>query len=345
MEVKYIPILRWKTGEKNCLERLSENTAKKTIPFIEVSPPSDSTSEEDAQKKLQKLINSFNTSWNNKPFYLYLSQDWYINIDSTDQIFEIFDNIYTGINHPEAIPAFDISDEVNISNAKNLIKKNGICLRVSGNDFEGLDKMLDKYVDSSWISPENTDLLLDLKYIGKEIYPHKAALTTAISDIPNIANYRRIIVASCSFPADISGIPSNTIEEIVRHEVSIHDLCLKLQKTFSFNYVYSDYGPMNLNEVAFVLGMSPKFKIKYTTPDKYLVIKGLTVKKGGLDLPNIIPCCKQLVKHTEFSGANFSYGDKIISDIANGTSGKGGNLTNWVEYNFNHHITLIVLWV
>lgn len=45
MFTKYVPILRWKSGEKNCLENLSPNVFGNIIPFIEVSPPSDSNNE------------------------------------------------------------------------------------------------------------------------------------------------------------------------------------------------------------------------------------------------------------------------------------------------------------
>jgi len=106
--------------------------------------------------------------------------------------------------------------------------------------------------------------------------------------------------------------------------------------------VYADYGPMNLSEVTFFPYMVPNFKIKYSTSDKYLVVKGLSLKKGGLELANVATSCRLLVEHPQFSGENFSYGDNIIATIANGTNTKSGNLTNWVAYSFNHHITLIV---
>lgn len=342
MKIKYVPILRWKIGEKNCLENLTTNVASQIIPFIEVSPPSDSSNDEDAEKKLVKLFSSFNTSWEDKPFYLFLSEDWFSNADSIHQISEIYEDFYRGINHPKAIPAFDIIDEINIRNVTNLSKTNGVCLRISGNNFETLGQTLNDYVTNALITPQSTDLLIDLKYIDEETYPKKAVLTTAISDIANITDYRRVIIASCSFPKDISDLPSYVINEFKRHEVTIHEISTKLQTAFDFNYVYADYGPMNLNEVTFVLGMSPKFKIKYTTKDKYLIIKGDSLKRGGLDLPNVSSCCMQLVNHQQYSGANFSYGDKVISDTANGTNIKGGNLTSWVGYSFNHHITLIV---
>lgn len=344
MSIKYTPILRWKTGEKNCLVNLSSAVSSQIIPFVEVSPPTVSPTDDEAtfEKKLAKLFCSFNTVWENKPFYLYLSDNWYTDTDSPEQVTEIYEDIFKRIDHSGTIPAFDITDEINISNAPNLTKTNGICLRIRGNSFESLSQSLQNYIDNLWIIPQNTDLLLDLTYIDEDIYPKKAALTTVISDIPNISDYRRIIIASCSFPKDISNLRSDAVNEFKRHEATIHKISLDLQNKFSFNYVYADYGPMNLNEVAFVLGMVPNFKIKYSTIDKYLIVKGFSLKKGGLDLSNVVAACNQLVSHSQFSGETFSYGDKIIATTANGTNTKSGNLTNWVGYSFNHHITLII---
>lgn len=344
MSIKYIPILRWKAGEKNCLENLSSDVSSQIVPFVEVSPPTVSPNDDEAaaEKKLTKLFSSFNTSWENKPFYLYLSDSWYTDADSPEQISEIYEDLFRGINHSKAIPAFDITDEINISNTVALTASNGVCLRVSGNSFELLSQSLSDYVEKSWITPQNTDLLIDLKYIDEDIYPKKAVLTTAISDIPNISDYRRIIIASCSFPKDVSNLRSDVVNEFKRHEVSIHKISLDLESKFGFNYVYADYGSMNLNETAFAPYMVPNFKIKYSTADKYLVVKGLSLKKGGLELANVMAGCRLLVDHPQFSGENFSYGDKIIATTANGTYTKSGNLTNWVGYSFNHHITLIV---
>ena len=343
MSITYTPILRWKTGEKTCLENLTPDVSSKIIPFVEVSPPADSSADEEtAEKKLSKLISSFSISWENKPFYLYLSNDWYTNADSHNDISDIYEDLFQNINHPKAIPAFDITDEINISNIANLTTTNGVCLRISGDDFELLNQYLKNYVESSWITPQSTDLLIDLKYIDEEIYPKKTVFTTAISNISNIGCYRRIIIASCSFPKDISTIHSDIVNEFKRYETAIHEISLDLKSKFSFNYVYADYGPMNLSEITFARYMVPNFKIKYSTSDKYLVAKGLSLKKGGLELANVATSCRLLVEHPQFSGESFSYGDNIIATIANGTNTKSGNLTNWVAYSFNHHITLIV---
>lgn len=341
MNKRYVPILRWKSGEKTCLERLTEEISNQITPFVEVPTPSDSQTEEAAEKKYNKLLTSFNEIWAEKPFYLYLTDDWYDNLDSTEQITNIYKNFFDSIKHPLAIPSFNVSDELNIENISKLSPDFRVCLRISGNEFEYLSSTLDYYIRNGWIVPQKTDLLFDLKYIDEDIYPKKAALTTAIADVTNISEYNSIIISSCSFPKEISSLKTDMVSEFPRYENKINDVAKKLQKAFLFNYIYSDYGPMNLNDTPFVIGMTPNFKIKYTTKDKYLVVKGISLKKGGLDLMNVAKCCKLIYKHADFSGEAFSYGDKVIADTANGIAIKSGNLTNWVGYSLNHHITLI----
>ncbi len=345
MKAKYTPILRWKTGERNCLENLAADISNNIMPFIEVALPAPAQDEDATKKKIEKLITTFNLSWERKPFYLYLSEDWYSEADSPSQIPEIYSDFFKRVNHPKAIPAFDITDMLNICAVPHLTTDNGICLRISGSNFEAIRDTLNGYVHNSWIIPETTDLLLDLRYVTDDTYPAKSALAAVVADIPNIATYRRIIIASCSFPKDVSNLLPDVVNEFTRHEVAIHAKALELQKTYGFNYVYADYGPMNLNDTAFVLGMIPNFKIKYTTCDKYLIVRGISLKKGGLDLNKVASCCMQLVSHPQYSGMNFSHGDRIISDTANGINIKSGNLTSWVGYSFNHHITLIVSWL
>lgn len=341
MQTKYVPILKWKAGEQNCLKKLSPTVSNAIIPFIEVSTPSESAKDEDAEKKYSKLIHSFNSILPEKPFYLYLTENWYNDLDDANKIPETYKIFLEDIDHPQAIPAFELTDELNISNAPNLRNENGICLRISINSFEHLGEILEQYRNNSWITPENTDLLIDLKYIDKEIYPKKAALATVLTDISDLTDYRNVIIASCSFPKDVSTLQSNIVNEFPRHENEMHNICLKLQQALSFHYIYSDYGPANLYDTPFIRGMIPNFKIKYSTPDKYLVVKGFSLKNGGLDFDNVSNCCKLLMTHPQYSGASFSYGDQVIADTADRKIKKSGNLTNWVGYSFNHHITLI----
>lgn len=57
MNIKYTPILRWKTGERKCLENLSPEISSQIIPFIEVAPPtvSSTTTDESAYEKNLKI--------------------------------------------------------------------------------------------------------------------------------------------------------------------------------------------------------------------------------------------------------------------------------------------------
>ena len=140
-----------------------------------------------------------------------------------------------------------------------------------------------------------------------------------------------------------TGLSKKKIYEYPRNEFIIHDTAKRLANKLGFTYSYSDYGPTDLSDTSFVIGMSPNFKIKYTGFDKYYYIKGIPVKKGGLDFSQVQRACKILYQNSSvFSGESFSWADKKIAEIAEASEEiQTGNLTTWVSYSFNHHITLI----
>lgn len=341
MNQNYVPILRWKTGEQNCLATLTPEVCDNILPFIELPTPTVSKTPEAAEKKYVKLINSFNKSWPDRPFFLYLLQEWYSDTNASISRFERYLKIYNEIKHPYAIPAFDISDKDSIIKAADICKKSGLCLRIRISDFEHLDTTLSLYIKQNQIIPELTYLLFDLECIPTENYPQREALNTALSKVANISAFKAVIISSCSFPKDISNAKTNAVTAYPRCEIQIHEKAHALQQQYSFRYLYSDYGPHNIFDTEYIPGMIPNFKIKYTTAKEYLVVKGFSTKKGGLDLSNVALACKALVNHSDFSGAVFSFGDKCIYDIASHILAKSGNLTTWVAYCFSHHITLI----
>lgn len=53
INIKYMPILRWKTGERKCFENLSPEISSQIIPFIGVASPtvSSTTTDESAYEK------------------------------------------------------------------------------------------------------------------------------------------------------------------------------------------------------------------------------------------------------------------------------------------------------
>jgi len=336
----YVPIMKWKRGEQGALFNLEESLKKSTIPLIEVPTH---------QKDIEKFSHEVDKIWGARPYYFYLSQEWYENIEDDDAddmeeaVLRIFSEHYATLDAKFAIPVFDLTNNHAIrtwpsSNSPRM------AIRITGNEFGLIDPELNHLLKDP-ARKNDTDLLLDLRIVdGDNIFAKQSVLKAALADIDNPADYRSIIIASNSFPSNFNGVEQEKLYEFGRNELEIHKTALRLAEKIGFNYVYSDYGPTDLSDTTFVIGMSPNFKIKYTGFDKYYFIKGIPIKRGGLDFAQVQKACKILyMNESVYMGDSFSWADSKIAEIANATEKvPTGNLTTWVAYSFNHHITFIV---
>ncbi len=332
MQKKYVPILRYKRGELDALLHLDEKVKDNIIPLIEI-PLS-------ALKSLSKKpINCF---WNDRPFFFYFSPEWYTDDDGEED--EQKNAVMLSMcNNIMGTPVIDLTylTSDNIQKWKNA-SQNGLCIWLRGNEFAAIEEQLNMLFGAGGLNRNNTDLLLDLQYCFSDSLLDKTyRLKAAFSDLDRASEYRSIIIASCSFPKQLPPMDNNKIYRFQRFETEIYTLALKLSNRFGFNYIYSDYGPNSLEDIQYIQGMSPNFKIKYTTLEHYVYIKGLQIKRGGLDIGNVRALCKILMDSGEFSGENYSWGDNKMYQLAQEVLNSPGNLTTWVSYAMNHHITLM----
>jgi len=339
MTINYVPILKWKRGEQNALSNLEDSVKKGIIPLLEVPLHS---------KDLNKFSIEVKKIWGNRPYYFYLSQGWYEDIDEDDpeeiekKVMRIFSDHYSNLDSKYAIPVFDLSNYYAIKTWPDDHSKR-MAIRITGNEFGLIDFELNAMMGED-VRKNMTDLILDLRTVETdEVFAKQSLMKAALSDLDSPEEYRSIIIASNSFPSSFNGVEIETLYEYPRNEFSIHDTAKKLANKLGFTYSYSDYGPTDLNDTTFVIGMSPNFKIKYTGFDKYYYIKGIPIKRGGLDFSQVQRACKILYQNSSvFSGESFSWADNKIAEIAKTTKEiPTGNLTTWVSYNFNHHITFI----
>jgi hypothetical protein len=85
---------------------------------------------------------------------------------------------------------------------------------------------------------------------------------------------------------------------------------------------------------------SPRVSLKYTQPSCWLTWIGGLVKHGASDDMHAV--CRDLISRDgEYSGPDFSAGDRVINETANEDIGPG-NATQWLQWCVNHHIEFTV---
>lgn len=334
MNRQYVPIIKCKMGEQKALLNLEEQVKNSIIPLIEIPLFSEAMTKRGTT--VEGLISSF---WESRKYFFSFTSDWYTDLEDFNDFIE--EKVKPLCNSGLAIPVIDLS-LVDFIKDWSEISRNGVAIRLRNNEFANIEDILNQLFEDGVLSRKQTHLIFDLQYVGEnDLFSKVSVLKAAFSDLDMASEFCSIVISSVSFPKQFPSIDAKKIYRFKRIETEIFATALKLSRRFSFNYVYSDYGPSDIEENAFVVGMSPNFKIKYTAFDDYLYIKGIPIKRGGLDIANVRELAKILVGCSDFSGEEYSWGDKNIYDIAQGVSASSGNLTTWVSYSMNHHITFI----
>lgn len=344
-----MPILKWKRGEQNALETLDAPIKESLTPLIEIAPI-DWDYELDQPKKtidehLRGIIDTFTRSWNSeRPFFLDML--W---IDPAERMEDgehpltyILQNAReNGIN---IVPVTDLRrDEAYQQEVRKALDegKLGLCFRLTDDDFEDLQTNIEHLLSIFEVSPPEIDLLIDYKYTNpSEKNKTYLFLTGLLNNIPYCLEWRNIILAGTSMPADLSEIDSNTIGEIERSEWIIWNRLLNNINKFERLPIFGDYviaNPEPFDADPRMIRMSAN--IRYTSGDRFIIFKGLQVRRYGSNQYHLL--ADQLVQHPEYRGPSFSAGDRYIYDVANNENGPG-NATKWREAGTSHHLTLVV---
>lgn len=354
MMQKYSPILNWKEGEQKTLAVIEEDVKNNIKPILILPLPNRERKKggktiikskdeilNEGEEKIKKALDS--SCWNERDYYFCLNENWYDFFDGSmfnADLFIRYLNCARSESNGKVTPIITLSNFVN--NYTLLCQyKDDICIRIHDDDYFQLQSDLSQLLDDKKLNSSNVDLLLDLGYVySPDLYSKILTLQTAIKNIGRPDEYRSIIVASCSMLQSFSKFNRFSLIPIDRNENKIHKEAKLLSSNF-FKYIYADYGPSLIETVEYIPGMKTNFKLKYTTENSYVCLYGNSMKKGGFSIQQASDCCKKLVTTSDFLGKSYSFGDKVIDDVATKTAPTGGSPTTWITNHFTHHITLI----
>lgn len=336
MKIQYVPILKWKKGEKLALSNLANTVKSNIIPLIELIEMSDYT----------EIIQDLKTYFPN-PIFLdttIASEDdveYLKNIITTaeDNDLKIYPVLYTN-----NIDLYDFS-----TGCKELCIRMEVPESIEGPNYKETFQSIDKFYSIN--KDIKINLLLDLGIISnlKEANDQYRDLKRILTEyLINKTFLNSIIICATSFPEDLSKIPAGGKASFKRFDYLIFKKIFEEFKSLSNKFIYSDYGVTKFtdSDIDFrLIGNNILPKLKYTTVDSYLVWKGKKnhiTKEFEISYYNL---AEDLIYSEFYSGKDFSFGDKDIYDRYQKAKAakinKCGGSTNWVTINANHHITLV----
>lgn len=344
----YVPILRWKRGEKIALRELYPNQKRNITPLIEFIPRnfvySDSNNNQiDLISTCERFTSDIGSYWGNQPIFVDFHN---INGMSVSNIVaqvlrESFNNaLNLNLN---LIPVTNLDMNISYQNViKNIVIRHNtkICLRIDYNNILRSDfqTRLNNLLNDLNLSPQEINLIIDYRIIddAPDIFSNIFSL------IPNILSWRTLTFASGAFPQDLSAFPPG------QHLIHRHDWIYWLNNMFhgasqripaysDFTIQYPIYfePPSNNN---------PSASIRYTHDEYWIIMRGEGLhNEGGPGYSQYPANAQLLMERLEFCGPGFSFGDDYIIGRGNDVNtSQTGNPETWVRAGINHHIAFVV---
>lgn len=347
---RYSPVLKIKMGEVRALAELREGIVDKVLPILEIprvlrdfSNDPVGVPKKSMSAHVVSVCGSLVKKLKGRHFFFDLgaAEDFFSK--NPDKVAEVFDYLRSEGVFP--IPLLRLEYEESLLEA--LVREIGsskFSFRIDFDEIEDFAKSvgaIEALVTRFSLAKSEGALLLDLGFVSTEL---RDRVGSAAEDfLANIQNggWGYVSCGGASMPQTTSGHPSHKISSIRREEFSL--FCELKQRLPESDFKFLDYGsshPIHTELDPRLMTMGGK--IRYTTEEAWLMVKGGSIKANGSEQYHKL--CKDLVALDEYSGSEFSWGDDYIDQCAKQKCGPG-NPTTWIAVSTNRHVTFVALQV
>ncbi len=348
-EIRYVPGLKWRQGEYQALWRLGDSAKDQLKPLITI-PPIEFDFEERKDKKtpqdhLVTFPKRYLDKWKGRDSFIDFHEslhDAFMD-DGVSIMRDLYDK--TRLNGSLATAVTGLNRSQNYQTVIRSIhaeSTEGLAFRVTLTDLmrSDFDYEINKLIEFHRTQLDRVDLILDLG-LPDSFVPYKvmaSALVGRLTSILRLNELRSLIIVGSSI--QIQGVkpPGATL---IRHEWKLFNEFLSLISDIKVP-IFGDYcteSPVFPNPPMDMRFVKAPGKIIYTRSDEWDFVKGTALRGNKVQM---IDLCKRVANSSGFSGGNFSWGDKMISDTASGVEEPSGSPTIWKQVGFNHHMTFVI---
>lgn len=352
----YVPILKGKPGEYQALRTLSARCRSSLTPLIEVldqperrprkippkKPRPPTTFDQYLEKQIQSLIKAIRTT---VPFFVdtHLIPVGRKTITGAHPLLKVVCEMRAIGLRPIPVITPDVDPAYRAAVRTAVSEGGGICIRIQSDYlFDGdFSKTAGELLAQVGLKREDADLILDLGYVHPEsLKPLAAAVPGLLRQDSKIKEWRSLTLAGGSFPENLMGLTPGQIHSKPRADWLLWKRLLAKRETLPLLPKFGDYAiqhptilPMNF------IGSA---SIRYTVADDWVIFRGKRVTdadSGGFEQYRRL--AKAAIRHPDYSGEDFSWGDEFIATCAKG-QGRTGNLSIWRAVGTSHHLTYVV---
>jgi hypothetical protein len=334
MVYRYIPILRFKAGERDALKNLSLVGRLGVTPLLLLAPDQfvgkKATAKNPAVASPVQFVSQMAASWGQEPFFL----------DATALP-------TTPAGHPLAaiaavarahnlklIPSTTLTAPAPYQAAVNgavAADGRGVALKIDLSDLASSAAWV-----PGWAFPLNqTDLIVDLGATISVANAMGAALDPAFLTLAGAGQWRSVTVAGASMPENFTGLAAGLIP-MPRVEVLLWN---RLRALTPYQLDFGDYGTVSTAPAPGGIKWGYPINVKYTVGNDFLICRGVrTVGLGSVDMDvQLRAHAASIVAYPTRAPIAYCWGDGRIDQIAAGAISPN-NLGGWVGFSVNRHI-------
>jgi len=345
-ERHYVPVLRWKRGERGALRELTDGVKQRTTPLIEL-PSSLFTldyepSNQNTRSMLINVSGDIERAWGKRRAFcdLGLIPPSAEAIGGQHPVTLLWE--YARRKKLNLVPTISLRSSARYLAATFRVIEHdraGACIRLSVAQLHSshLRSDLSRLMNEGRLRPDEVDLTIDRGII----YEQSVRIPQMLVRVPDIGAWRSLTVLGGSFPKNLTGF---SVGQHLRPRLEWRSWLQEAlnQDRAARRPTFGDYTTQHP-----VYREPPKranfsASIRYTTKEDWVVMRGEGVfnddSAGYAQWPaNATLLCER----KEFCGPQFSAGDAyIVLRTKRGAS--NGNAETWLQAGVNHHMTFAV---
>lgn len=346
----YVPILKGRDGEYGALQTLSPDVKKRLTPLLEVPPIAWDFGEDRPAKTvdehLAKVSTKIERAWG-------LERPLFVDLLWIPEVERMADG-----SHPAAyvfqaaqarglklVPVTGLARDqaYQLAVRDHAAQERSCCIRLQMEDFvdpQDVSGQLETLLSVVGLAPTQVDLVMDLRALTST---HVATLLITVpsllASLPRLEDWRSLTLAATAFPENLMGLPPSDVSVIRRIEWALWKSVVARSKMAGRLPTFGDYAiahpaPSEVDPRI----MRASASIRYTMDEDWLVVKARSLRDHGFNQFHEV--CRTLVACSEYSGKDFSWGDRYIDECARNQTGPG-NLTSWRKVGTSHHLTFV----
>ena len=341
MSLHYVPILKVKQGELNGLGALDAALTGHMIPLFEIQQEMflSTRTRTTPEQILAHAVRSFTTAWPHQaPLFLDASP-------LPPELLPWLPAIGNAIANSGGMPipvTWTEQTREHQEAVHQLLPLTGgeLCFRVRARSgiIGTINDNLAALLALHGVRPETVHLVFDLGSVPPLMFGAAQTVAGLVNGIAHLQAWKTFTIAGTGYPETLN-VPPQDSALLPRHAWLLWNQMLRegnLQRIPSFG----DYAISSAVPFEFEPYMDVSAKIRYTTDQDWLVIKGRSSKRNGFEQYRELS--RQLIERREYCGPNYSQGDKYIDDCAHHHTRGPGNSTTWVQVGVNHHLTFVL---